>query len=351
MEPAMLAVQQVQSLAQRLRSPILAQLASKLLAATRYGDNPNDIFSDVRKLINDMIAKMQRATQDEMTKKAFCDSEQAKTTANRIVRVDDLKDKVTKLAGQNAAVASLTQDVADLTAQLSQLTITMTNLQKLYQSENAVQQQAMQESQDNAACLHGVIQAVRSFFALGNDVGTVTVDIQGAMTAALTGLDPNGVVQNAAAVAGAMDTGSDQTPAQQQVSLMTKLEVIQYNMARKVAGLSAQAAVLAASQGNNVRNVQDEVQGKTYLLKSKQSEMTAAKQTLQQMTTDRDNAQLQLNAIDEYIKKLAVQCQPPSETPEQMQARVAAEIKGLQDALLILQGSSAAPAAASAAGF
>lgn len=347
MEPVQLAVQQVQSLAQRLDSPILAQLASKLSAATRYGDNPNDVFKSVRQMIADMITKLNKATQAEMTKKAFCKDEQAKTQTQRTQRASDLQDKITKLAAQNAAVASVQQDISDLTAQLTVLSKTLADLHKLYQDQNAQQAQEMQEAANNAQCLNGLIQAVREFFAIGKDVGVIQVDIGAAMKAAMTGQDPNSVVTNAVAARDSLSGGfSQMTPAEMQAATITKLEVVLYNLARKLADISSQAAITRASQGNQLNQVQEDVQGKTYLQTSKTTELSASKQTLQQYTTDRNNAQAQLDATDAYIQQLAQQCVPPTETPEQMQARITAEIKGLQSALLILQGNSQGATAA-----
>merc|ERR1719313_1327443 len=69
------ALRVVRDLAQKQKSPVLAQLASRMDAAMHSGSA--DIFGKVKGLISDMIEKLLKEAEADATEKAFCDKEMA----------------------------------------------------------------------------------------------------------------------------------------------------------------------------------------------------------------------------------------------------------------------------------
>merc|ERR1719461_771982 len=75
-------VQLVKKLARQHHSSALAQLASRMTAAIRFGSmSGDDPFAKVKGLIETMIAKLEKEAEEDATEKAYCDEEMAKTGA------------------------------------------------------------------------------------------------------------------------------------------------------------------------------------------------------------------------------------------------------------------------------
>merc|ERR1719410_832351 len=84
-------VQIVKQLARKHHSSSLAQLASRMTAAIRFGTaGGEDPFAKVKGLIESMIAKLEEEAKAEATEKAYCDEEMAKTEAKRGELMDDV---------------------------------------------------------------------------------------------------------------------------------------------------------------------------------------------------------------------------------------------------------------------
>merc|ERR1719158_1413991 len=69
------AVRLVRDLAQKEKSPALAQLATRMAAAMQAGGSSRDPFAKVKGLIQNMLEKLQKEAEEDATEKAFCDKE------------------------------------------------------------------------------------------------------------------------------------------------------------------------------------------------------------------------------------------------------------------------------------
>merc|ERR1719502_1010569 len=78
------ALRLVRDLAQKDKSPALAQLASRMDATMHAGGRGGaDIFAKVKGLISDMIEKLLKEAEEDATEKAFCDKEMAETETKK----------------------------------------------------------------------------------------------------------------------------------------------------------------------------------------------------------------------------------------------------------------------------
>merc|ERR1719337_700527 len=77
------AVRFVRDLAQKQKSPALAQLASRMAQAIRAGGNSRDPFAKVKSLISNMIEKLLSEAQEDANEHAFCEKEMAETEAKK----------------------------------------------------------------------------------------------------------------------------------------------------------------------------------------------------------------------------------------------------------------------------
>merc|ERR1740121_1594139 len=76
-------------------------------------------------------------------------------------------------------------------------------------------------------------------------------------------------------------------------------------------------------------------------VKYKTQEFTGLDKTVAELTADRDSTDAELSAVNEYYGKIKDRCIAKPETYAQRAARRQAEIKGLKEALTILEDETA----------
>merc|ERR1719328_936391 len=76
-------------------------------------------------------------------------------------------------------------------------------------------------------------------------------------------------------------------------------------------------------------------------LKYKTKEVKGLKKAIADLSSDRDTVSSELSAVNEYYAKLKDRCIAKPETYEERKARREAEIKGLKEALQILESETA----------
>merc|ERR1719507_2825878 len=139
-------VQLVKQLARKHHSTALAQLASRMTAAIRFGArNGDDPFAKVKGLIENMIAKLEKEAEEEATEKAYCDEEMAKTEAKRGELMDDVAKLSAKIDQASSKSVALTEDIKQLEAELAALLKSQSEMDKIRQEESADFQQAKED--------------------------------------------------------------------------------------------------------------------------------------------------------------------------------------------------------------
>merc|ERR1719478_1574586 len=115
------AVRFVRDLAQKQKSPALAQLAARMAQAVRAGGSSADPFAKVKSLISNMIEKLLSEAQEDATEKAFCDKEMAETAAKKADKEANIEKLSTSIDSMSAKSAKLKEQIAELEAQLAAL--------------------------------------------------------------------------------------------------------------------------------------------------------------------------------------------------------------------------------------
>merc|ERR1719337_427176 len=113
------AVRFVRDLAQKQKSPALAQLASRMAQAIRAGGSSSDPFAKVKSLISNMIEKLLSEAQEDATEHAFCEKEMAETEAKKADKEATIEKLSTKIDSMSATSAKRKEQVAELDAQLA----------------------------------------------------------------------------------------------------------------------------------------------------------------------------------------------------------------------------------------
>merc|ERR1719510_394298 len=131
-------VQMVKQLAKKHHSSALAQLASRMTAAIRFGAaGGDDPFAKVKGLIEGLIAKLEAEAKADATEKAYRDEEMAKTAAKHGELTDDVAKLTAKIDQATSKSATLSAEIKQLEAELAALAKSQAEMDKIRQEENA----------------------------------------------------------------------------------------------------------------------------------------------------------------------------------------------------------------------
>merc|ERR1719336_3445706 len=115
------AIHYIRKFARQMKSPELAQLASRMSSAVQFGAGTNDPFGKVKGLITDMIERLESEAQEDATHKAYCDKELSESTAKKDDKTAEISKLTTKIDQMTARSAKLKEEVAGLNAALAAL--------------------------------------------------------------------------------------------------------------------------------------------------------------------------------------------------------------------------------------
>merc|ERR1712079_683711 len=306
-------VQLVKKLARKHHSSALAQLASRMTAAIRFGTSGGeDPFAKVKGLIENMIAKLEAEAEEDATEKAYCDEEMAKTGAKHGELTDDVAKLTAKIDHAESKVVSLTEDIKQLEADLAKLMKSKSEMDKIRQEENKDYQEAHADLSLGLEGVRKALTVLRDYYA--NDDSLLQ---QPAMPEAHT-----------------KATGAG-------TGIIGILEVVESDFAKNLAKEEAQeddaqTEYEEITQENKVSKTMKEQD-----LKYKTKEVKGLKKAIADLTSDKDTIATELGAVDDYYAKLKDRCIAKPETYEERKARREAEINGLKQALSILENETA----------
>lgn len=328
------AVAMVENLADMHSSPALAQLASRITAAARYGASAGagDPLAKVKQLIRDMVVKLEKEQQGDGSEKAYCDEELKKTDAKR----REMEDKVSQL---NAKLDQEQAHSAGLKEQVVQLQSELANIAKEQAELNAIRQEAhshyVEAKSDLEKGLNGVRQALsvlREYYANAAD-NAALVQESGEAEEAEDAEFNNLMEQPAAPQRHSKSSGPGS-------GIIALLEMIESDFATNLAKIDleesdAQASYEKVTQGNQVMTA-TKTKDATYRMQSSK----AIDKSISEIASDRETLTSELAAVQEYDGKLRERCVGKPESFQEKKARRQAEITGLEDALEFLRRSA-----------
>jgi len=306
-------VQLVKQLAKKHHSSALAQLASRMSAAIRFGAaGGEDPFAKVKGLIENMIAKLEAEAKAEATEKAYCDEEMAKTEAKRSELMDDVSKLSAKIDQATSKSAALSADIKQLEAELAALMKSQAEMDKIRQEEHAAFVQAKDDLTTGLGGVRQALSVLRDYYA--SDAALVQ---QPAMPALHTKASGAGT------------------------SIIGILEVVESDFATGLAKEEteeddAQALYDDITQENKVTKTM-----KDQDVKYKTAEVKSLAKAVADLSSDKETLSSELSAVNEYYAKLKDRCIAKPETYEERKARREAEINGLKEALQVLENETA----------
>jgi len=313
----------VKKLAREQHSAALAQLASRIAAVVKYGARDGaDPFAKVKGLISDMIVKLEKEAESEATEKAYCDEQISKTEAKKAELEADLAKTTSKIDKAAAKSTELKGEAKELQSELAALAKQQAEMDSIRRESHEDYSTAKAELEQGLAGVRKALSVLRDYYG-----GAAAMVQEG------TNFE-NFMQQPAKPAAHAKASGAGG-------SIINILEVCESDFATNLAKEETEEADASASYEKTTQENKVSKTMKEQDAKYKTAEAVGLDKTISELSSDRDTTNNELSAVLEYYGKIKERCIAKPETYEDRKARREAEIKGLKEALSILQGEAA----------
>jgi len=295
------AVRFIRDLARKENSVALAQLASQMSSAIRFGESSGaDPFAKVKNLIGDMISRLQKDAEGEASQKAYCDKETTETKQKKLEKSYDIEKLSTKIDSMTAKSAKLKEQVAEIQKQLAGLASSQAEMNKIRSEEKAIYTKNSAEMKAGIEGVKKALEILRDYYAQNQ---------KGAASGA-----GGGVVSMLEVVESDFTKG------------LAEMETTEASSSAEYEKVSYMNKVATTSKGQDV--------------KYKTKEATGLDKSTSEAGSDREGVQAELDALVEYLTKLDKMCVAKAEPYAERKSRREAELAGLKQALEILDGEA-----------
>eukprot|EP00397_Hematodinium_sp_SG-2012_P020951 GEMP01021616.1.p1 GENE.GEMP01021616.1~~GEMP01021616.1.p1 ORF type:complete len:684 (+),score=216.20 GEMP01021616.1:89-2053(+) len=293
---------------------------SRLLSmvATQVADNP---FEKVKRMIRDMVYKLQEEATEETEHKGWCDAELSANKVARDAKTDEVETLTARADSLTARIAKLTQEIADLSAAIANIDASVDEATKNRNEENVKNTQSVADAKEAQVAVSRALTILREFY---DKAAAATSLVQGPAEDAPETFDKSyqGMQSESGGVVG-------------------MLEVIQSDFARLESETSAAEAQAADEFKTFTNDSEVDKAVKTTEMNHRESSKQQAKSKLNATKKDLAGSQEELDAANTYYDKLKPTCVDSGATYEDRVARRAEEIQSLKEALRILTGEDA----------
>jgi uncharacterized protein (DUF3084 family) len=311
----------IKSLARKHHSAALSQLASRVDAVVRYGaSGGEDVFSKIKGMIGDMIAKLEKEAEEDATEKAYCDEEMAKTEAKHSELEDDISKLSAKIDKAAATSAKRKEQVKELQAELAALAKEQAELDSIRSEEHAAYSTAKSELEAGINGVQKALGVLRDYYGTAASFvqsGDMDIMQQPAMP------EKHGKAGGAGG------------------SIINLLEVCESDFSTNLAKEETQEADAAAEYDKVTQENKVSKTMKDQDVKYKTQEFKSLDKTISELSGDKATLSTEFGAVNEYFAKLKDRCVAKPETYEDRKARREEEINGLKEALQVLEEETA----------
>lgn len=297
------AVRFIRDLARKEKSVALAQLASQMSSAIRFGESSGaDPFAKVKSLIGDMIGRLEKDAESDATQKAYCDKETADTKAKKLEKEYGISKLSTKIDSMTAKSAKLKEEVAELQKELAALASSQAEMDKIRSEEKAMYDKNSAEMKTGIEGVKKALSVLRDYYAKA-DKDHGAADGAG-----------NGIISMLEVVESDFTKG------------LADMEVQESSAADEYEKVSFMNKIACTQKGQDV--------------KYKNKEAAGLDKSTSEAVSDREGVQAELEALIEYLSKLDKMCVAKAEPYAERKRRREAELAGLKQALQILDGEA-----------
>lgn len=312
-------VQMVQRLAKQQHSAKLGQLASRISVMMQYSSSSGgDPFEKVKGLISDMISKLEGEASEEAQEKAYCDDELAKTEEKKGELESDSEGLKAKIDEDASASTQLKEQVKNAQADLAALAELQTNMDTARQDAHAAYSKAKADLEQGLGGVRKAIQVLRDYYVQDDAAGAVL--LQDGQPAAP---ESHRKVEGAGA------------------GIIALLEVIESDLAKGLTEEEAEESDAAGEYDTTTQENKVSKASKEQEVKMQTQQFKSLDKTVSEHSGDLETVSTELSAVLDYYAKLKDRCVAKPEAYEDRKKRRDAEVKGLQEALSILEGETA----------
>jgi len=304
----------LRELARRDQSSAMAQLASRVSATVRFGSRSGaDPFVKVKTMIKEMVERLEKEGAEEATHKAWCDEQMGDTKQKTLELSHDIEGFTAKMDKAKSRSIKLKDEAAGLQSALADVAKTQAELDSVRRAENSAFKEAKSDLEQGLKGVRMALKVLKEYYAKAE-----------------------ALVQQPALSAGhSSSTGAG-------TSIIGMLEVVESDFGKSLATAEAEEDASAVdyekvSMNNRLNKAQWEKD-----VEYKTKEYTSLDKAFTELTSDRDSAQTELDAVMEYTKSIRGACELKPETYGDRKGRRSDEIAGLKEALQILEGEGVA---------
>jgi len=271
-----------------------------------------------------MISKLEAEASAEATEKAYCDEQLAKTEEKQTELEDDISKLTSKIDTAAARSAGLKEDVKELQAELAALAKLQAEMDTTRTDTHAAYVEAKADLELGLSGVRKALSVLRDYYGSASSAAFLQGDADLASV----------MRQPAAPELHEKATGAGS-------SIIGILEVVESDFANNLAKEETEEADAASEYEKTTQENKITKTLKDQDVKYKTQEFTGLDKSIAELTADRESTDAELSAVNEYYGKIKDRCIAKPETYEERQRRRAAEIKGLKEALTILNDETA----------
>jgi hypothetical protein len=302
-------VSMLQGLGKSSKDVALSQLALRVKAAVEM-QSGQDPFAKVKGMIQEMIDKLVADAAAEASHKAFCDKEMSESKEKIEDHTSTIEKFTTRKDKAVAAIEKLTEELATLASELSEMAKQQLAMDNMRSEQAAAFAESKKDFEDGIEGLTMALQILRDYYA-----------------------EKESFIQQPSTSVHSKATGEAS-------GIIGMLEVAQSDFSKMLADAtveeeSAIKQYEKITQENAVTKAIKEAD-----VKYKTGEKASLKKRVSELTSDIDGEQTELDAVLDYYEKLKPGCIAKPMTYEERKKRREAEIAGLKEALVILEGET-----------
>jgi len=294
------------------RNPIQASVASYLLSkskeinsrvlavlAVRVNADP---FKKVRKMIRDLITKLEEEAAAEAEQKGWCDNELSTNEQTRKEKTEQVEMLYAEIDDLTASIAKLTIEITDLIHAIQDIDKAVKEATQIRSETKAKNTETVADAKEALEAVAQAMKVLKDFYAKAGDSSAVNSE------------------------------GS--------TGVIGMLEVIQSDFSRLEAETSAAEEEAQKEYDNFMADAETDKTQKTRDIESNTKKKQDQSQALEEKKKDLEGTSKELQAAIDYYDKLKPDCIDSGVSYEERVARRKEEIESLQEALRILNGES-----------
>jgi len=303
----------------KLREPGISSLS---LLATRAHHrlmrrSSADPFADVKRMIRDMLVKLQNEMAEEAEHKEWCDAEMSKSSKSKHQKEKDVSKLQSRVEQLEADLAQVNDELETLNADVAEAAAAVSEATKIRGEEKMSNMKAIKEYQDGQTLLENAMQVLKDFYEKDSLVQTSS-------DAAPPDSFSGGDVKKSGGGTGVIG--------------ILEIAIADFAHLEQETTTAESTAAQEYKKFMQENQVQRAVWAKDLEYKDVFKVKTAG--DLQRAKADLEGYQKELDAVNLYIEKLKPDCTTKADSYEERKKRRDAELASLREALAILNGDA-----------